>query len=150
MGRWRQRLTEGVSTIIVTTANHITFLVLHERDWSGSVLGYLHKTIWLADACIDTWKVEKNSTSATINASEVTWWSHNSVRQHLTLKYVSCTYIPFKLNVMGWHRCPVWMGRNNNKPKMFLPFFHLHLCQIQNPHNKKYVSKYTKNKQINK
>ncbi len=40
------------ATVIVTTANHITFLVLHEWDWLASALGYLHKAIWLADACI--------------------------------------------------------------------------------------------------
>ncbi len=58
--------SHGASTLdgghvwsIVTTANHITFLVLHERDWLASALGYLHKAIWLADACVGAWKVEK-------------------------------------------------------------------------------------------
>ncbi len=58
--------SHGASTLdgghvwsIVTTANHITFLVLHEQDWLASALGYLHKAIWLADACVGAWKVEK-------------------------------------------------------------------------------------------
>ncbi len=40
------------TTVIVTTANHITFLVVHEWDWLASALGYLHKAIWLADVCV--------------------------------------------------------------------------------------------------
>ncbi len=49
-----------------------TFLVLHEWDWLASALGYLHKAIWLADASVGTWKVEKFSTSAVSSASEAT------------------------------------------------------------------------------
>ncbi len=69
------------ATVIVTTANQITFLVLHEWDWLASVLGYWHKVIWLADACVT---LEKFSTSATSNGSEATRRAHNSVRQCLT------------------------------------------------------------------
>ncbi len=85
-GRQRQRLTEGVTeswswrAVIVTTANHINFLGLHERDWRASMLGYLHKVIWLAEACVGTWKVKKRVS----NASEATRRTHSSVRQCLT------------------------------------------------------------------
>ncbi len=54
---WRECLKLGAeATIIVTTQSH-TFLVLHEWDWLASVLGYFHKAIWLADACVGAWKV---------------------------------------------------------------------------------------------
>ncbi len=85
---WRVCLKLGVdATVRVTTANHITFLVLHERDWLVSALGYLHKVIWLADACIVAWKVEMFSTSAASNASEATRQTHNSVQQCLTSRH---------------------------------------------------------------
>ncbi len=67
---------------LVPTANHITFLVLHERNWLASVLRYLLKAFWLADACVGSWKVFL--TSATSNASGVTQQIHNSVRQCMT------------------------------------------------------------------
>ncbi len=37
-------------------SDNITFLVLPEWDWLASVLGYMHKAIWLADA-FGAWKV---------------------------------------------------------------------------------------------
>ncbi len=55
-----------------------TSLVLHERDW------VLHEAIWLADASVGAWKVEKFSTSAASSASEATRRTHNSVQQRLT------------------------------------------------------------------
>ncbi len=83
-GRRCQRLTEGVSeawcwrAVIVTTTNHILLWCCMNR------IGYLHEAIWLADASVGAWKVEKFSTSATSSASEATRWTHNSVRQRLT------------------------------------------------------------------
>ncbi len=84
MGRRRQRLTEGVSeawcwrAVIVTTTNHILLWCCMNG------IGYLHEAIWLADASVGAWKVEKFSTSAASSASEATRRTHNSVRQRLT------------------------------------------------------------------
>ncbi len=84
MLRRRQRLTEGVSeawcwrAVIVTTTNHILLWCCMNG------IGYLHEAIWLADASVGAWKVEKFSTSAASSASEATWRTHNSVRQRLT------------------------------------------------------------------
>ncbi len=83
-GRRRQRLTEGVSeawcwrAVIVTTTNHILLWCCMNG------IGYLHEAIWLADASVGAWKVEKFSTSAASSASEAMRWTHNSVRQRLT------------------------------------------------------------------
>ncbi len=64
MWRRRQRLTEGVSEAWCWCDCHSdnrqshTFLVLRERDWLVSALGfYLHKALRLADACVGAWKV---------------------------------------------------------------------------------------------
>ncbi len=82
-GRRRQRLTEGVSeawcwrAVIVTTTNHILLWCCMNG------IGYLHEAIWLADASVGAWKVEKFSTSAASSASEATRRTHNSVRQRL-------------------------------------------------------------------
>ncbi len=62
---WRHchRLMEGMSEAWCWSDHHSdnsqshTFLVLHEWDWLASVLGYFHKAIWLADACVGAWKV---------------------------------------------------------------------------------------------
>ncbi len=84
-GRRCQRLTEGMSeawcwrAVIVTTTNHILLWCCMNG------IGYLHEAIWLADASIGAWKVEKFSTSAASSASEATRQTHNSVRQSLTL-----------------------------------------------------------------
>ncbi len=40
----------------MTSANHITFLVLHERDWLASALRYLHKAIWFACVGLEKFK----------------------------------------------------------------------------------------------
>ncbi len=83
-GRRRQRLTEGVSeawcwhAVIVTTTNHILLWCCMNG------IGYLHEAIWLADASVGAWKVEKFSTSAASSASEATRRTHNSVWQCLT------------------------------------------------------------------
>ncbi len=83
-GRRRQRLTEGVSeawcwrAVMVTTTNHILLWCCMNG------IGYLHEAIWLADASVGAWKVEKFSTSAASSASEATRRTHNSVRQRLT------------------------------------------------------------------
>ncbi len=37
-------------------SDNITFLVLPEWDWLASVLGYMHKVIWLADAWV--WRLK--------------------------------------------------------------------------------------------
>ncbi len=66
-----------------------TFLVLHERDWLVSALGYLHKGTWLADDCVGAWNIEKFSTSATCNASEAMDSQFNSATLDFT---------PFKVN----------------------------------------------------
>ncbi len=56
-GRWRQRLTEGVSeawcwrAVIVTTTNHILLWCCMNG------IGYLHEAIWLADTSVGAWKV---------------------------------------------------------------------------------------------
>ncbi len=79
-----QRLTEGMSeawcwrAVIVTTTNHILLWCCMNG------IGYLHEAIWLADASVGAWKVEKFSTSAASSASEATRRTHNSVRQRLT------------------------------------------------------------------
>ncbi len=93
------------ATVIVTTANHIAFLVLHEWDWLAPALGYLHKAIWLTDACVGAWKVEKFSTSAASNASEATDPQFSSATLDVP---------PFKVNERRWRRRPVWMGCNWN------------------------------------
>ncbi len=83
-GRRRQRLTEGVSeawcwrAVIVTTTNHILLWCCMNG------IGYLHEAIWLADASVGAWKVEKFSTSAASSASEAMRRTHNSARQRLT------------------------------------------------------------------
>ncbi len=83
-GRRHQRLTEGVSeawcwrAVIVTTTNHILLWCCMNG------IGYLHEAIWLADASVGAWKVEKFSTSAASSASEATRRTHSSVRQCLT------------------------------------------------------------------
>ncbi len=83
-GRRPQRLTEGVSeawcwrAVIVTTTNHILLWCCMNG------IGYLHEAIWLADASVGAWKVEKFSTSAASSDSEATRRTHNSVRQRLT------------------------------------------------------------------
>ncbi len=65
-------LTEGVSeawcwrAVIVTTTNHILLWCCMNG------IGYLHEAIWLADASVGAWKVEKFSTSAASSASEAT------------------------------------------------------------------------------
>ncbi len=76
--------TQGVSeawcwrAVIVTTTNHILL-------WCRmNGIGYLHEAIWLADASVGAWKVEKFSTSAASSASEATRRTHNSVWQRLT------------------------------------------------------------------
>ncbi len=101
-GRRRQRLMEGVSeawcwrAVMVTTTNHILLWCCMNG------IGYLHEAIWLADASVGTWKVEKFSTSAASSASEATDPQFSSAMLDVT---------PFKVNERRWCRRPVWMGR---------------------------------------
>ncbi len=82
------------ATVIVTTANHITFLVLHERDWLASALRYLHKAIWLADACIGAWKVFNF-------CHEQRQWSNATDPQFSS---ATLDVTPFKVNERRWCR----------------------------------------------
>ncbi len=90
------------ATIIVTTTNHITFPVLHKRNWLVSVLGYLQiwlaylKAIWLADACVETWKVEFFLLLP--QATPVTQQTHNSVLQ--------CMMSPIQSKREAWTPMP--------------------------------------------
>ncbi len=80
----------------------VTFLVLHERNWLASVLGYLHKVIWLADACVGTysWK-DFNS-----------WHEQWSDATDLQFSSATLDVTPFKVSKRLWRWHLVWMGCN--------------------------------------
>ncbi len=81
-----------------------TFLVLHERDWLASALGYLHKAIWLTDASVGAWKVFNF-------CREQRQWSDATDPQFSS---ATLDVTPFNVNERRWRRCPVWMPRKNS------------------------------------
>ncbi len=77
-----------------------TFLVLHERDWLASALGYLHKAIWLADASVGAWKVFNF-------CRDQRQWSDATDPQFSS---ATLDVTPFKVNERRWRLRPVWRG----------------------------------------